>query len=286
MWPEPADRAVSRRMRIAVAHVRATLNLRPASDSHEVWGWHGRTLSQPVISDIGPAWLRVASVPAGLIQQIFWDGAIEAERHMPASVPRPRLRSWYDWSDQHWQYRAELYDHVPALPVATTRILNSAPCLPSSWWAAVRSALGDIASVRTGRVTVDQAYLDNAMPRFLGTPVSTTAPGRWTTAHGDFHFANVSEPVLHIFDFEGWGLAPAGYDIATLHSCSVLQPALAARIRWEFSDILSTPSGRFAELVTITELLQAAKRGEHPRIAGPLRNRAALLLGRPIPSAD
>ncbi|MGQ0774672.1 MAG: hypothetical protein ACT4NY_09685 [Pseudonocardiales bacterium] len=105
-----------------------------------------------------------------------------------------------------------------------------------------------------------------------------------TTAHGDFHFANISAPTLYLFDFEGWGLAPPGYDAAMLHSYSLLVPPIATRIRTELADILDTPSGRFAELVAITELLYATTRGDHLALAEPLRRRVSLLLGRPVPN--
>lgn len=121
------------------------------------------------------------------------------------------------------------------------------------------------------------------MPRFLGTPIDTKAPGQWTAAHGDFHFANLCAPTLRVLDFEGWGLAPAGYDAATLHSYSLLVPAIAARVRRELAHILNTPGGRFAELAVITELLHTAARGDNAALTEPLRERAATLLRRPAP---
>ncbi len=48
--------------------------------------------------------------------------------------------------------------------------------------------------------------------------------------------------------------------------------------------LYDTPSGRFAELVVITELLHAATRGDHRPLADPLRRRASLLLGRTVPT--
>ncbi|HEY3896326.1 MAG TPA: hypothetical protein VGL88_13285 [Pseudonocardiaceae bacterium] len=284
MWPEPDDPDVVARMRTAHARARAALDVLPAVNTHEAWGWHARTLSRPVTTPRGLAWLRVASAPIGQIVATFWDGSIEAEKAMPASVPRPRLRRWHDWNDQHWEYRAELYDYATARPAATSPVLRAVPNLPTAWWTVLRVALDDIASVRTSRMTIHQSFLDHLMPRLLGTPIDTTAPRPWTTAHGDFHFANISGPSLCLFDFEGWGLAPTGYDAAMLHSYSLLVPPIAAQIRTEVAEILDTPSGRFAELVVITELLHAATRGEHLVLAEPLRRRASLLLGRTVPA--
>ena len=137
----------------------------------------------------------------------------------------------------------------------------------------MRATLDDVAAIPTRRLTIHQAFLDYAMPRFLGTPITSQAPCPWTTAHGDFHFANLCAPTLRLLDFEGWGQAPAGYDAATLHSYSLLVPAIAVRVRRELAHILNTPGGRFAELAVITELLHTAARGENAPITEPLRRR-------------
>lgn len=283
MWPEPTDPAVAARMRAAHAHARAALGVLPAEDDLEAWGWQGRTLGKPVTAADGAGWLRVTGAPAGQAVAIFWDGSIEAEKTMPRSIPRPRLRTWHDWRDQRWQYRAELYDRVTGRPAAPAPVLAAAPDLPPRWWAAVRTTLNDIAAIPTRRLTIHQAFLDYAMPRFLGPPINSKAPCPWTTAHGDFHFANLCAPTLHVLDFEGWGLAPAGYDAATLHSYSLLVPDIAASVRRELAHILDTPAGRFAELAAITELLHTAARGGNAALTEPLRRRASVLLGGPTP---
>jgi hypothetical protein len=117
------------------------------------------------------------------------------------------------------------------------------------------------------------------MPRFLGTTIDTTTAS-WSTAHGDLHWANLCGPTLHIFDWEGWGLAPTGYDLAMLHSYSLQVPALAAHIRTEFAHVLDTAAGRHAELVVITELLHSTTRGDNLHLADALRHRAHEITGR------
>ena len=281
-WPVPSDPGIVRRMRAAHAHARTAMGVQPG-DTHETWGWHGRTLSKPVTASDGPAWLRLASTRSGHAVTTFWEGSAEAENSLPQSIPRPRLRSWHDWKDQRWQYRAELYDHLAHHPAAPSAVLATTPHLPGQWWAAVRATLAAIAAIPTRRLAVHQRFLDHAMPQLLGTPISTAAPSPWTTAHGDFHFANITAPILNVIDFEGWGMAPDGYDAATLHTCSLLVPPVAARIRSELAHVLDTPAGRFAELAVITERLHAAARGEHFALAEPLRQRAAILTGRAVP---
>jgi len=283
MWPPPDDPATITRMRAALATARKLMNVDEGDDRRGTWGWHGRTLGQAVALTTGLGWLRLAAAPIGQVIPVFWNGSIEAQAVMPASVPRPGLIGWHDWQDEPWQYRAELYDYCTARPVSETPALIRQPPLSSRWWAAARVALRDIATVRTSRHTITRHYLQQAMPRFLGNPINSDPPVPWTTAHGDFHFANITAPDLQILDFEGWGLAPAGYDAATLHSYSLLVPVTAARIRREFASVLNTPAGRHAELVAITELLHANARGEHTALNQPLHERACVLLDRPIP---
>ncbi|MEX5638169.1 phosphotransferase, partial [Parafrankia sp. FMc2] len=112
------------------------------------------------------------------------------------------------------------------------------------WFQELRRSLGILATVSTNRRTIEQPYLDDVMPRMLGEPITTTAPAPWVTTHGDLHWANLCGPTLCMLDWEGWGLAPAGYDAATLYCHSLLMPTLSAQVQARFADALSTESGR------------------------------------------
>lgn len=286
LQPAGLDVDVVERMRVAHRRARTALGVRPAHQHHERWGWRGRTLSGPVVTANRPAWLRIACTDihhaADTHVMTFWEGSAHAQTCLPGSIPRPRLHRIFDWSEGSWTYRAELYDRVPARPVFPSAVLTTDPELPCTWWTGLATALTDIAAVDTARHTLHQRYLDRTMPRFLGTPITTTAPS-WTTAHGDLHWANLYAPTLQIIDWEGWGLAPNGYDAAVLHTYSLLAPRVAARIRNELAHLLDTDSGRHAELIAITELLHAATQGAHPELLPALHARAALLLGRAVP---
>lgn len=280
MNPAHPDREVADRMQAAAEWACIMLGVQPEPAIRPVhWGWRGRTLSQPVTASGAPAWLRLASVLKGQIVPTFWEGAVQAQKAIPAAVPRPRLRDSRNWSHETWEYRAELYDRLAGRSISQTAALTTAADLPPRWWAALRSALADVAAVPTDRRTIEQQYLDWAMPKFLGRPLDTETRS-WVTAHGDLHWANLYAPGLQIIDWEGWGLAPAGYDAATLHTYSLLVPAAAARVRAELADPLYTPQGRFAELVAITELLHSVAGGDNTGLAEPLRQQAARLLNR------
>jgi hypothetical protein len=243
-------------------------------------------LGQPVITSHGRGWLRLHGTLTDQIIDPFWNGAIDAHHSMPSSIPRPRLLGWHDWTDHPWAYRAELYEWVATHPVASRAILTTNPDLPKTWWTAVRTALDNITAVHTDRVTIHQGFLAWAMPHYLGSPINGRTSVSWTTAHGDFHYANLCGPQLCILDWEGWGTAPTGYDAAMLHSYSLLVPTIAARIRYELAHLLDTRNGRFAELAVITELLHTRANGDNLELAEPLRQRAALLLGREVPAVQ
>jgi hypothetical protein len=277
MHPEPDDPATATRMRAAHHRACAAFGARP-HDGREVWGWNGRTLSRPVSLADRPAWLRLASSPADAVARTFWDGSRDA-RALPATIPRPRLRRIHDWHDRRYEYRAELYDHVPTPTVSRSAALTDDPGsgLPTPWWTALRTSLDALSAIPTRRHSITQQYLDIAMPRFLG-PLDPTVR-TWTTAHGDCHWANLCGPQLQLLDWEGWGRAPAGYDAATLHAHSLTVPAVAARVYATFRHVLDTPDGHFAQLVAITELLHGTTRGDNLTLKPALHARAARLRG-------
>ncbi|MFI5530349.1 hypothetical protein ACIA8O_17595 [Kitasatospora sp. NPDC051853] len=201
-----------------------------------------------------------------------------AELSMLPDVPRPRLRRRLTWADGDHGYLAELYEPVLNRTVTVDGpVLRNEPALDEAWWQALVGALDSVASVWTSRVAVRQEYLDRAMPEFLGVPVDTKVPA-WSTAHGDLHWANLTAPILSVLDWEGWGVAPAGFDAAMLHTYSLLVPKVAAQVRRHLGHVLDTPVGRFSELAVITMLLQTVQRGDNLDLEKPLRERASYLL--------
>ncbi|WP_406132242.1 phosphotransferase [Streptomyces sp. NBC_00989] len=92
----------------------------------------------------------------------------------------------------------------------------------------------------------------------------------WECAHGDFHAANLTTGGT-VLDWEGWGIAPRGYDAAIFYAYAQLAPDTAARIRRELAAFLEGAAGRAALLVVCAELLQSASRGDHPDLTPKLR---------------
>ncbi|TDC93334.1 phosphotransferase [Actinomadura sp. 7K507] len=119
---------------------------------------------------------------------------------------------------------------------------------------------------------ITQDYIHRTIPQYLGDVGIDTTVRRWTLAHGDLHWANLTWPELNILDWEGFGLAPYGFDAAHLYAYTLPVAELAKRVRTTFAGILATPEGRLAELTVAAILLQAADRDPvHARLAPRIR---------------
>jgi len=147
-----------------------------------------------------------------------------------------------------------------------------------TWWTGLRNALDRVAATPTDRVAVRREWVERAVPKYLHAPAPD--PTTWTTAHGDLHWANLTTHGPKFLDWEGWGVAPAGYDAAMLHTYSLAEPDVAARVRRNLP-ILDTPDGLLAETIVVTELLQGlVERGDNRAIETPLLHRADALRAR------
>jgi hypothetical protein len=278
MTPSTATPDTDTRQRMRIAFEKACRVLgATGTDSRTTWGWRGRTLSGAIDVAAGPAWLRIARMPRGDPPSVFWTGNRDAHRELPASVPRPLLLHSTEFGDDAWDYCAEAFELLPA------SLLNDRPTtpwsvqLPQSWWQELRTALLEVATVRTSRFTIQPDRLDAMMGHVLGPGHHCAPVSLWEPAHGDLHWANLTGPSLQILDWEGWGMAPPGYDAATLLAYSLPDPAVAEAVQCQFADQLDTPVGRCTQRAVLAEQLWA-RRNEPPD--GPTAVMSAAL-GRP-----
>ncbi|WP_306371464.1 phosphotransferase [Nocardiopsis sp. CC223A] len=243
-------------------------------------GMVGRTLGGPVTAKGVRGWLRVMAAPKA--DGKIWEGANLADVLLPEEVPRPALLGHLTWNDENGLvFQAHLWERLQGETPSQTPNLNTPAPIPEGWWNDLRTALDHLhrAPASSGRRVVTQDYIDR-IPRFIpalhGRDLTVE---RWETSHGDLHWANLTTDPLQIIDWEGWGSAPAGYDIAVLHAYSLLAPATAARVREVFADVLDTPSGRLAQWVICAEIIQAADRDPlHVRLKPHAEHLAARLI--------
>lgn len=268
--PNAAHRTV---MRQSLDHAAAVLGVEIADGV--AWGWRERSIGAHVTNDRGDWWLRVVRELTAWTGGDFWRG--NAEATAITGVPKPAVTWIEEWDDGDVQFRAELMTLIRANRCAATEPLRDTITLSDTWWSTLRHSVDRVANWRTGRTCLDQETVTRRLLAFCGPAVDATVTA-WTTAHGDLHWANITEPQFYILDWEGWGLAPAGYDAAILYCHSLLVPAVARRVHATFADILDSEPGRLAQLYTITRLLLRIEDGDYPDLAGPLHEHLVDLL--------
>jgi len=270
MYSPPPDPDTERRMRAHHASAARALDVRTEPGS-EFWGWAGRTLGAPARTAAGePAWLRLVAAPEDKASGKLWDGALDAQHAFgDLDGHRPALLGVHDAFDDTTAYRAELSARVEEPVLSGDPILQYELQLPDTWWEDLAGVLEKVAAVDTGRVAVRQQYMDRAIPQFLGIPAPAVT--RWTTAHADLHWANLTGSPLRALDWEGWGQAPEGFDCATLYAYTLLQPDTAARVRAAFP-VLGSAAGLAAEATVCAQLLQTVDRGDNLILADRLRD--------------
>ncbi|MFJ9740115.1 phosphotransferase family protein [Streptomyces sp. NPDC101166] len=255
------------------AFVRSAESLGTTVAGPEAWGWHGRTLSSRVEHvGRGACWLRLLSAPQDKAAGKLWEGSRQAAALFDGHIRKPLLYDTMEFTQDSHAYQAELHQYIGEPVVSPSPVLRTALDPPTAWWDSLRSDLEHVNSVATGRVAVRQEWVDRSVPRFLDMPAPRIT--EWATAHGDLHTANLTDATPYLLDWEGFGLAPVGYDAAMLLAYSLLVPTFANQVRDTFP-VLKTEPGRIAQIIVITELLQSASRGDHPELVAALRHLAA-----------
>lgn len=272
-------------MQAAFTDAAERLGLTLIPQGSRVWGHGGRTLSGPVTTSSERAWLRVLQAPAGKEGGKLWSGSQQAATHLPTRIPRPRLLRSADWTQDAHVYRAELTTYEPTPVCSPTPDLTKPIPLPDAWWTQLRQATDALTATpppHDRQPVISQDYIHRAIPRYVVDLGIDTRVQRWSLAHGDLHWANLTSPKLTILDWEGFGAAPHGFDAAHLHAYTLSVPELAARVHEAFDDILTSPDGRLAQLTVAAMLLQAADRDPvHARLATRIRHHLHHLLGSP-----
>ncbi|MEU6098428.1 phosphotransferase [Streptomyces sp. NPDC047079] len=273
MYSPPPDLADQQRMRRAFARSAETLGA--TITGPEVWGWYGRTLSSHVAHpNRGACWLRLLSAPQDKAAGKIWEGNRQAAALFDGRIHKPLLYDTKKSGNDGYTYRAELHQYIAEPITSSSPVLRTDLDPPTEWWDSLRTDLEHVNSVSTDRVAVRQEWVDRTVPRFLDMPGPRITG--WMTAHGDLHTANLTSTTPYLLDWEGFGMAPVGYDAAMLLAYSLLVPAFTNRVRNTFP-VLKTELGRIAQIIVITELLQSASRGDHPELVPMLRDLAAEL---------
>jgi hypothetical protein len=176
-------------------------------------------------------------------------------------VPRPALIAHHAWAADHRQWLALQTTLSKSPAVEHSHWAGSrAARLGHSWIVQLRAALAAVAGLRTQRRLVTPDEVGQTIRRQFGPHVPQAAD-RWTVAHGDLSWSNVTAPDLELLDWESWGLAPHGFDAAKLVAFSCASPSLVTRLERAFADVLATPSGKVAQLFILANILEQMENG-------------------------
>ncbi|MGI5506448.1 aminoglycoside phosphotransferase [Lentzea sp. CA-135723] len=247
-------------------------------DGEPVWGWRQRSVGARVRTPNGPSWLRVVSEDQRWAHGDFWTGNVDAASI--SGVAKPRVLDHWEWTDGSSRLRAELMTLAPGRPCSVTPEIRQTFELPDGWWQQLRESLAAIQKQpeRT-RVHLTQDTITRRAAVFFGDRVDPTITN-WAPAHTDLHWANLLAPECVLVDWEGWGIAPAGFDAATLHVYSLLQPGMAAKVEAELGDQLSTRDSLLSQLYVTGRLLLRIESGDFPDLVLPLHHNADRVIER------
>jgi hypothetical protein len=220
-------------------------------------------------------WVRIEQQP---MQRFIQRGNDGIERSVIIQgVPKPgwhQAVSWLD-RDNDRMWRADETEFIQAKHVIPWGLLREAPELSAEWWRSFNASLDALGELKTTRVAVRQARVTKAIK--VAFPEVDTAVDEWVTAHGDFYWQNLTAPEFYILDWEDWGIAPRGWDAASLWHNSLLVPSLADRVYVERQTDLDSRSGLLCRLMRCAEVLTAPA-GYADEFIGPSKTHAQRII--------
>ncbi|MGH3719676.1 MAG: hypothetical protein ACRDRI_12740 [Pseudonocardiaceae bacterium] len=227
-------------------------------------------------------WVRLEARP---LSTLTGQGSgVEAAACLPRAVAKPEWYQSLSWRvpEQCVLWRADETELVTASPIKPGGVLSADPGLPEAWWATLGTSLGALATHTTTRIATPHtvpisqervtATIEGVFPDCVETTVT-----EWAVAHADLAWANLTAPQCWLLDWEDWGLAPRGWDAATLWGNSLAVPELAERVQREYRADLDSRSGLLSQLFFCSEMISAGADYAGP-LAEPSRREANRLI--------
>jgi hypothetical protein len=236
-----------------------TLDVRP-KDSLKV-GFSRRSLSG-VVGDRygGQSWLKLTAMRVAT--SFFREGEITAPR--VDGVDSPKILRVHDWTDSDLYFRALQTSLAPSPAIELTPLAaTNAALVTDTWIAQFKKAVHRFQAVQTSRYRAQPQAAAAHIRSWFGAEAPCEADD-YCAAHGDANWSNVTAPNLAFLDWEVWGLAPRGFDLAYLVAFSCIDPKLTHRLETAFADELSSKAGQVSLLICIGEILNLIKEGILP----------------------
>lgn len=231
-------------------------------------------------------WIRLEHGQLDEIAFHGW-GGIEASVALNG-VGAPRWINSLTWRaevpGQAW--RADEIELVHEPPVSKEPTLTADPGLPAAWWEAWSNRMQALADIHTARVATSEhipvspehvaQVIDDVWAVHIGAEFT-----EWACAHGSMTWRKLTWPDCRVLGWDGFGLAPRGFDAAVLWSNSLAVPNLAARIWRERRADLESSTGVAMALFALARLLRSSQVG-HESIRPLVVREASALVGREL----
>lgn len=236
--------------------------LAPGGRVHR-WGFVG----SPVTFRGERAWLRVSPFLEHEMSRKAWQGTAEAAAIPGVSKPTLLHRiEWYAGAPSPVPISAEVLTLVSDPVASRERFLRTTPDLPANWFRDLDASLAALRAYPTDRRfpvhdAEEYGYLLSAT--YCRSVPADCVP-TFGTEHIDLNWENITAPRFQILDMEHWCVAVTGYGAAYLYLTALEVPAVAAQVRHALSDVLDTPSGRYAQLVAAAIILRNLTRLPDP----------------------
>lgn len=218
------------------------------------YGWNYKSAGAPVRSRLGIShWIKVQTSVGLKPNARLWDGEL-LSLALPIAV-RPKMIAHFDWHDGEKRYRAICSELVEAPVLSKTPELFDNPKLSRQWWTDLSMNLGAINTVKTDRICIRDDLVQRRLREYVGIELNDNIIRRHVV-HGDLHWANLTAEPLTILDWESWGLAPFGTDVAFMHIFSLRNSAALELVAETFSSVMAVPDYDIALLFVSAEIVR------------------------------
>jgi hypothetical protein len=227
-------------------------------------GFSRRSLSGVVSDAYGhETWLKVTAL-RGEKSSRFREG--ESAAPLVEGVSRPAIFRIHDWQDAGLRYRAVQTSLAgsPAVELTPLAGMNAAR-VTDAWIEEFKRSVHRLGTTNTDRFRFHPDAVEAHVKYWFGAEAPYAAE-QFSVAHGDAHWGNLTYPNLMFLDWELWGLAPRGFDLAYLVTFSCTDSLLAQRLEAAFEEELTTKAGKIAHLIALGEFLNLIKEGFFPRL--------------------
>jgi hypothetical protein len=222
-------------------------------------------------------WLKAKWWPAGELQRFLWDGELLSIGF--EEIKKPRLFGYFDWEALGICYRAIMMSVAPPL-VSKMPYPEREPVLEPQWWDQLKNAIAAIQAKQTDRIHITEEGMARRLSERFGLKLKLPFP-LWQTAHGDCHWGNLTAPEFSLIDWETWGRAPYGFDVALLHVYSMAQPELVATLKGMFPSIMAPPEYDIVYLLAASEVMRVFDiHGHYPLVQADLRREVERVLAQ------